>query len=114
MNFEVQVKQAGRKANSIITTDLCLTHSPSTVEELLVLVTRETIIDFKERKESLKSGKDVDQATAIKTTIEAFEDGLIALFIDGIRYEDIKQELSLKGGETFTFVKLTMLAGRMW
>ena len=51
---------------------------------------------------------------AIETALQAFEDGLVAIFIEGTRYEDIKSPLALVGEETVTFVKLTMLTGRLW
>ena len=51
---------------------------------------------------------------AIETAFQAFEDGLVAIFIEGTRYEDIKSPLALVGEETVTFVKLTMLTGRLW
>lgn len=62
----------------------------------------------------LKSEKTVSEKQAIETALQAFADGIVALFIDGVRYEELQEELQLKGNETITFVKLTMLAGRMW
>ncbi|MBR6801149.1 MAG: hypothetical protein IKM61_05325 [Eubacteriaceae bacterium] len=62
----------------------------------------------------LKMFSGVSEEKAVKTAKDAFNDGIVAVFIDSKRYEDIDEELSLAGGETFTFVMLTMLAGRMW
>lgn len=58
--------------------------------------------------------KTVSEEKAVETARQAFEDGIIALFIDNVRYEEFDTPLSLTGDETVTFVKLTMLAGRMW
>ena len=58
--------------------------------------------------------KTVSEEKAVETARQAFEDGIVALFIDNVRYEESDTPLSLTGDETVTFVKLTMLAGRMW
>lgn len=104
MDLKVQMKQAGKKATSIETSILHIDNKPSTVEELLILTVKST----------LKGRKNIDQKTAINTCLEAFEDGLIALFIDDNRYENLKDKIELTGNEVLTFIKLTMLAGRMW
>jgi len=138
MEFKVQIKQAGKKVNSITTAVLHLKNNPSTVEELLRLTVKATLAGFKERagnedavllsnqkiEDMASSGKisfsllegnsKADEDSAIENALQSFEDGLVALFIDDTRYEDLKQSLSLSGNETLTFVKLTMLAGRMW
>lgn len=62
----------------------------------------------------LKSEKTVSEKQAIETALQAFDDGIVVVFIDGERYEDLREELQLKGSETITFVKLAMLSGRMW
>ena len=67
-------------------------------------------IDF----DFLKSSADVSEKKAVESALQAFEDGLIALFIDDTRYEDIDDKIELSGNETLTFVKLTMLTGRLW
>lgn len=56
----------------------------------------------------------VTESEAIETALDAFRDGLVAVFIDKKRQEDLADRLNLSGNETITFVKLTMLAGRMW
>lgn len=45
---------------------------------------------------------------------QSFCDGETAVFIDGQRYEKLSDKIRLTGGETVTFVKLTMLTGRLW
>ncbi|MBE5957097.1 MAG: hypothetical protein E7253_11690 [Lachnospiraceae bacterium] len=62
----------------------------------------------------LKSAKTVSKEHAILTALEAFRDGIVALFIDGEQYEDLQTPLALSGDETITFIKLTMLSGRLW
>ena len=58
--------------------------------------------------------KMVPENKAVETALQAFEDGIVAIFIDENRYENLQDRLSLTGEETVTFVKLAILAGRMW
>ena len=62
----------------------------------------------------VNTGRKVSEKKAIETALQAFEDGLVAVFVDGTRYENTADALELTGDETVTFVKLTMLTGRLW
>ena len=68
-----------------------------------------------------------DLQKAIDTALLAYQDGLVCIFINDERIEvptenlagptpeDMeKRELELHEGDRLTFVRLTMLAGRMW
>ena len=62
----------------------------------------------------MKNEKLISEEEAVKNVLQAFEDGLVAVFIDGNRYESLDNTILLTGKETITFVKLVMLTGRMW
>lgn len=62
----------------------------------------------------LKNEKMISEEEAVNNALQAFEDGLAAVFIDGNRYENLDDTILLTGEETITFVKLVMLTGRMW
>ena len=62
----------------------------------------------------IKSYSKISENQALETALQAFEDGIVAVFIDGIRYEKLSDKLELTGEETVTFVKLIMLTGRLW
>ena len=51
---------------------------------------------------------------ALDTAYLAFEDGLYCIFINDEQSEKLDDNLSLKDGDILTFIRLTMLAGRMW
>ena len=51
---------------------------------------------------------------AVKNALQCFDDGIVALFADGARYTDRKEQIPLKEQSEVTFVRLTFLAGRMW
>ncbi len=147
MEIKVQVKQAGRRENKIVTAKLLLKQAPKTAGELIagavkaayavhyektneieafengdlsgvIIYTQDELeqkaaggkIDFV----FLKNNKKVSEKKAVETALQAFEDGLVAVFVDGTRYENTADALELTGNETVTFVKLTMLTGRLW
>lgn len=56
----------------------------------------------------------VEEDTAIQTALEAVEDGLVRVFQGGHELTDLNSEITVGEGEVFTFVRLTLLSGRMW
>lgn len=55
---------------------------------------------------------DIDKA--IQNALECFQDGLVVVFIEGNQFTNEDEPLSLKDGDEITFVRMTMLSGRMW
>ena len=139
MKLKTEVKQAGKKENRIVHAELILDRVPETVRELIVSAVKATrnaflykkaqapemlVLSREEIENRAASGKigfdfiynekEGNEADAIETALQAFEDGLVAIFIDDKRYEDLNAPLNLTGDETLCFIKLAMLAGRMW
>ena len=56
----------------------------------------------------------VHEAKALKTAIEAVTDGLVRVFRGSDEITDLDTEIEICEGDVFTFVKLSMLTGRMW
>ena len=55
-----------------------------------------------------------EEQEAIDTAITAFEDGLYRIFLDGEELSDLQQSIVLNEDTELTFIRLTMLAGRIW
>ena len=55
-----------------------------------------------------------DLNKAIDTIFLAFEDGLIAVFVDDVQLESLEQTIRLTSESTVTFIRLTFLAGSIW
>ena len=51
---------------------------------------------------------------AVVNALQCFDDGIVALFVDGVRYQKREERLPLKDQSEVTFIRLTFLAGRMW
>ena len=86
--------------------------------EVLRLFSREALEDMAASgKVSYKdplSDQKADGEKAAAAALQAFEDGLVALFADGTRYEEAEALLPLREESQVTFIRLTFLAGRMW
>ena len=57
---------------------------------------------------------EIDEAKAIETAIDAVTDGLVRVFKGNDEITDLDAEIEIAEGDVFTFVRLTMLSGRMW
>ncbi len=55
-----------------------------------------------------------DEQKAVDNALQCFQDGMIAVFADGERFEALEDRIPLKENSEVTFVRLTFLAGRMW
>ncbi len=54
--------------------------------------------------------KPPDETEAVQNALEAFEEGTIAVFVDGNELESLTEEIELKEGSEAVFVKLTALS----
>ena len=61
------------------------------------------------------NGQVQDLAAAIENARQSFEDGIYRIFINGDEVGDaLDAPVTLRENDAITFVRLTMLAGRMW
>ena len=106
------------------------------LSDLLTRIVRHEVEAFRERQEDRKfvkaltarqideqarrgkidmGGRDLDQKVdadeAVRVALEAFEDGLFLVIIDGQDYKTLDSEVPLQPDSKIGFVRLTMLAG---
>ncbi len=55
--------------------------------------------------------REVDEAKAVETAIEAFKDGLVRIFMGTAELTELDGGIDVSDGDTFTFVRLAMLTG---
>ena len=61
------------------------------------------------------NGKVQDTAAAIENARQSYEDGIYRIFVNGAELEGpLDTPVTLHENDEITFVRLTMLAGRMW
>lgn len=139
MRVLVNMKKLGKRKNSIEKVPYELDRKPSTVKELIEEMVTVCVRDYNKRKESeelltslslreienqAESGKisfgvnygekNADEKNAIENALQCFEDGIYRIFNNGVQIEKLNEEIELNEDSELTFVRLTMLAGRMW
>ena len=139
MYITVIVKQLGKKRNKIDGEKFFLENKPDTVEMLIRESVRTCVTAYNERvrngenakplsAEDIESmseigkiafginygEKEADEQSAIDTAIQAYEDGLFRIFIGDEDAGELSSTVDISDGERVTFIKLTMLTGRIW
>ncbi len=139
MKIFVNVKQIGKRKNKIDKKKYEISEKITTVKELLTefvtinvnefnngftendivpYLTDEKIndlsdagkisfgVDYNEQKQDLEK--------AIENALQSYEDGIYRVFVNDEEMGEIDCEINLKENDELTFIRLTMLAGRMW
>jgi hypothetical protein len=57
---------------------------------------------------------EVDEEKTVDTALQAVSDGLVCVFKGNEGLFELDKEIEISEGDVFTFVKLTLLSGRMW
>lgn len=63
---------------------------------------------------AINSDKKQDFAKWVSNVLQSFEDWIFVVFQNDKKLESLKEKMEIKENDVFTFVKLTMLAWRMW
>ena len=139
MQIRINVKGASRRKAAIVQQVRDYPDGPVTVEEFLTETVRQNVREYNEKKDAgeilrlfsaetlddkAESGKVVygapmddrkaDEGKAIANALQCFDDGMVALFADGVRYNGRSERIDLRDRSEVTFIRLTFLAGRMW
>ena len=86
-------------------------------KDILSIMTNEHIAEAARNGkigDEVHGDKKANLEKALDTAYLAFEDGLYCIFINDEQSEKLDDSLNLKDGDILTFIRLTMLAGRMW
>ena len=135
----VALKHMGNLTKKIKTYPFDLAKTPQTFRELVEESVRSCIASYKARAENANNpqplsdeewrgmqeiGKfafgvhynenDINEAKAVKTALDAVRDGIVRVFKGNDELIGLENELEISEGDVFTFVRLTMLSGRMW
>lgn len=140
MKVKVNLKQIGQRKQKIAPVDFEYSAPPKTVRELIQFTVEICVNAYNERvragTENTKplneqqitdmaevgkiafginyGEKEQDLDKAKDNALQSFEDGLYRIFSGENELEGLDTPVSLNEGDTLTFIKLTMLAGRMW
>ena len=141
MYITVTLKQLGKKRNKIDGEKFFLENKPGTVEALIRESVHTCVTAYNDRVRKSENGspvslsaedienmsevgkiafginyggKETDEQSAADTALQAYEDGLFRIFIGDNEAGELSSEINISEGERVTFIKLTMLTGRMW
>ena len=144
MKLNINIKQMGKKGRRVKPVPFEYDRCPATAGELIEDTVRIMVKAFIERQklsveshvpealsdETMKSmaeigkiafgyiynDKEPNEDKAVDTALLAYEDGMVRLFINGedVEYKKEGTPIRLSEGDEVTFVRLAMLAGRMW
>ncbi|OLS39248.1 hypothetical protein [Bacillus sp. MRMR6] len=139
MKVYVSVKQAGRRKAYLTKEELILTRIPTSLRELITEVITGNVAEYNKKAEEhvllkylsfddieneVQAGKvgfgerfntqQADSAQAVDTTMTAFTDGLFRVFVGDQEISTLDGPLEVKEADVLTFIRFTMLAGRMW
>lgn len=59
-------------------------------------------------------GKTQELAQAVENAVKSFSDGLYRVFLGENELTELDDKITLNENDTLTFIRLTMLSGRMW
>ena len=140
MKLKVEVKQLGARGKKVAPVPFEIEGVPTTVGELIAATVRKCAEEFNERVrrgETVQSplserqiddmagigritfgicngNKEQDVGKAVDNALQAFRDGLFCLFINGKQETEENSEVKLEEDDVLTYIRLTMLSGRMW
>ena len=139
MLIRVSLKHMGNIGKKVKEHPFLLSKTPGTLRELIEEAVHTCLASYRERKKNSASptplteeewsgmrevGKfafgvsddtrEVSEERAIQSAVDAVRDGLVRVFRGTEELTDLDQKIQLTEGEVFTFVRLTMLSGRMW
>ena len=135
----VALKHPGNLTRKVKTHSLLLPSTPRTLQELIELTVKVCVHSYTARRQPVSipaplteeewdamaevgkfafGGHDtdsvLDEAIATDTALAAVTDVLVRIFRGTEELTELRSPLSLEQGEILTFVRLTMLSGRMW
>lgn len=139
MQIYIHVKQLGKRRNVIDKKAMQLDKVPGNTASLIAGIVALQVKEYNQRLEQSEllkyltdeeiqakavtgkinfgvnyNGMPADTEKAVRNALQSFEDGIFRIFVDGKELESLEEPVPLQEGSELTFVRLTMLAGRMW
>jgi hypothetical protein len=139
MKIFITMKSLAKRKAFLEKVEFQLSKEPETITELISELVSQNVRTFNDRqdtaqlvqfftKEEIALGGSVgkigfgtpyneqkaNREEAIQTALQAFEDGLFKVFINDVEQGVESPTFQLNNGDHLVFIKLTMLAGRMW
>lgn len=139
MTIKVNIKQLGKKRSKVAEVPFMLENAPTTVRELIKESVHTCVSEYNERVKKGEGvtplsddeisemskigkiafginygGKAANEAAAFENALQSYEDGLYRIFIGDNEVGSLSDSISLLENDSVTFIRLTMLTGRLW
>ncbi|MDE6014726.1 MAG: hypothetical protein K2H41_03340 [Acetatifactor sp.] len=140
MILKINLKQIGERKQKIAPVDFEYHPVPKTVRELITQTVTSCVNSYNERVREGENnanplsekqvtdmagigkiafginygGKEQALDKAIDNALQSFEDGIYRVFLNDNELEKLDEEIDVSENDSLTFIRLTMLAGRMW
>lgn len=140
MKLSIQIKQLGKRKCSIKPMPVELTgEAPHNVRELITAIVRWQVAEYNTRptendllkyltQEEIDNHAEIGKIgfgvnyngslasveAAVENALQSYEDGIFRLFINEEETGAANSPINLKEGDLLTFIRLTMLSGRLW
>lgn len=137
LEIYMNVKSIGTRKNVIDKIPFHYDKQPQTLREFLSVTVTICVNDYIERSRQgacvlteenihdmadvgkiafgiIYGNKEPDVEEAVAVAVQAFEDGLYRVFVNGEEAEQLDGRLALQDGDEVSLIRLTMLAGRIW
>ena len=131
MRVYIQVKQLGKRKCCIEKLPVDFSVPPTNVQELIASIVSWQVSKYNDRLQQsevlqyLTREEVEDKAASGKVgfevnyngrpaALQSYEDGIFRIFIDDTEAGGLSSPVVLKEETTLTFIRLTMLSGRLW
>lgn len=139
MLLYVNLKQLGKRKQIIGKHPIYLDYCPVTVQELISAIVVEQVKEYNDRLAESEllthltsteieekafvgkigfgvnyNGMPAETKKAVENALKSFEDGIFRIFLQNEELTSLGQSIELKEGVELTFIRLTLLAGRIW
>ena len=137
MHLYINMKQLGKRKNMVDKVAFFYEKVPESLRELIGETVKLCVADYidrMDRGEAVLSEKKIEDMSqigkiafgivygekkpdvqkAIETAVQGFGDGLFRVFLGDRELENLDEKVEFAEGNEITFIRLTMLAGRMW
>ena len=140
ITIRINIRQLGKKRNTINAVPFVLPKKPNTVRDLITSVVMVCAAAYNERvrkgetvirpmtQESLSDmemigklafgvnygGKEANEAKAVTTALQGFKEGLYRVFQGQTELTELDEAISLSEEDELTFIRLTMLTGSIF
>ncbi len=139
MRIYFTVKSVGKRKPFLMKKEYILASVPCTLRELITEIVAHHVREYNERTEesqllaflteeeinakgiegkvgfgSKYDDRQANEEESIQTALLAYEDGLYRVFLREEEVSDLSSRIDIQDGDDITFIKFTMLAGRLW